>query len=218
MDIANSRTRGADAPERVSEFPAKWRGPQRSDETAHHQALATVAHELRLPLSHIKGFVTSLRRADIEWDEETRKVFSPDAWHENRLKSWAGDVPDISSQIIVEPYKKDELVRAITLGMKKAGLPDVVMDALPWASEHQVGNLINVFCQSMVEGAVFEKSGKVNLDLRAIHRGALHRGKVCRRQINGRMQCCAGNEARRGHAVVAAGNLPEEWKKGNNRN
>jgi len=102
------------------------------------------------------------------WDEETRKVFSPDAWYENRLKSWAGDVPDISSQIIVETYKKDELVRAITLGMKKAGLPDVVMDALPWASEHQVGNLINVFCQSMVEGAVFEKSGKFNLDLRAI--------------------------------------------------
>src|SRR5205814_9170302 len=47
----------------------------RSDETAQHQALAAVAHELRLPLSHIKGFVTSLRRADIEWDEETRRDF-----------------------------------------------------------------------------------------------------------------------------------------------
>src|SRR5947209_20056617 len=67
MDTANSRTRGPDAPERLSEFPGKWRGPQRSDETAQHQALAAVAHELRLPLSHIKGFVTSLRRADIEW-------------------------------------------------------------------------------------------------------------------------------------------------------
>ena len=42
---------------------------------AHHEGLAAVAHELRLPLSHIKGFVTSLRRVDVEWDEETRSEF-----------------------------------------------------------------------------------------------------------------------------------------------
>jgi two-component system, OmpR family, sensor histidine kinase KdpD len=37
--------------------------------------LAATAHELRLPLSHIKGFVTSLRRTDVTWDEETRREF-----------------------------------------------------------------------------------------------------------------------------------------------
>ena len=37
--------------------------------------LAATAHELRLPLGHIKGFVTSLRRTDVEWDDETRKEF-----------------------------------------------------------------------------------------------------------------------------------------------
>src|SRR5260370_12572720 len=42
---------------------------------ADPDALDEVAHELRLPLSHIKGFVTSLRRADVEWDEETRRDF-----------------------------------------------------------------------------------------------------------------------------------------------
>jgi uncharacterized protein YegJ (DUF2314 family) len=123
---------------------------------------------------------TALRTADLlveevarktgglVWDEETREVFSPDNWHERRLKTWVRDVPDISSQTVVQTYKKDELVRAITLGMTKAGLPDVVMDDFPWSSEHQVGNLINLFCQSMAEGAVFEKSGKFALDLRAI--------------------------------------------------
>jgi signal transduction histidine kinase len=39
------------------------------------EILATTAHELRLPLSHIKGFVTSLRRTDIEWDDETQNEF-----------------------------------------------------------------------------------------------------------------------------------------------
>jgi two-component system, OmpR family, sensor histidine kinase KdpD len=37
--------------------------------------LAYAAHELRLPLSHIKGFVTSLGRTDVTWDDETRKEF-----------------------------------------------------------------------------------------------------------------------------------------------
>jgi two-component system, OmpR family, sensor histidine kinase KdpD len=39
------------------------------------EILAAAAHELRLPLSHINGFVTSLRRTDVNWDEETRSEF-----------------------------------------------------------------------------------------------------------------------------------------------
>jgi two-component system, OmpR family, sensor histidine kinase KdpD len=41
----------------------------------HHETLIAVAHDLRLPLSHIKGFVTTLRRTDVEWDDETRRDF-----------------------------------------------------------------------------------------------------------------------------------------------
>lgn len=42
---------------------------------ARDELLAATAHELRLPLSHIKGFVTSLRRTDVHWDEATRRDF-----------------------------------------------------------------------------------------------------------------------------------------------
>src|SRR5689334_2529925 len=35
--------------------------------------LAGIVHDLRLPLSHIKGFISTLRRTDIEWDAETRR-------------------------------------------------------------------------------------------------------------------------------------------------
>jgi two-component system, OmpR family, sensor histidine kinase KdpD len=39
------------------------------------EVLCATAHDLRLPLAHIKGFVTSLRRDDVEWDAATRDDF-----------------------------------------------------------------------------------------------------------------------------------------------
>jgi two-component system, OmpR family, sensor histidine kinase KdpD len=44
--------------------------------------LSATAHELRLPLSHIKGFVSTLRRLDIEWDEGTKQEFLAEIEHE----------------------------------------------------------------------------------------------------------------------------------------
>jgi two-component system sensor histidine kinase KdpD len=41
----------------------------------NHDVVAAAAHELRLPLSHIKGFVSTLRRTDVEWDEATRNDY-----------------------------------------------------------------------------------------------------------------------------------------------
>jgi uncharacterized protein YegJ (DUF2314 family) len=145
------------------------------------QALQKSEEAFILQFAHPKDKVwTALHAADLlveelarktgglVWDEETREVFSPDAWHETRLKSWTDDAPDISSQTVVQTYKKDEFVRAITLGMTKVGLPDVAMDDFPWSSEHQVVDLINLFCQGMAEGAVFARSGEFDLDIRAI--------------------------------------------------
>ncbi|TME95538.1 MAG: hypothetical protein E6I52_22285 [Chloroflexi bacterium] len=49
------------------------------DDVSHLAALdellAFTAHELRLPLTHIKGFVSSLLRTDVDWDEPTRRDF-----------------------------------------------------------------------------------------------------------------------------------------------
>jgi len=65
--LAASPTISALAPEFVS-------APDR----VRDELLAATAHELRLPLSHIKGFVSSLRRTDVQWDEATRRDFLAD--------------------------------------------------------------------------------------------------------------------------------------------
>ena len=49
--------------------------PMHITSSSAEEILAATAHELRLPLSHIKGFVSSLRRTDVEWDDETRSEF-----------------------------------------------------------------------------------------------------------------------------------------------
>jgi uncharacterized protein YegJ (DUF2314 family) len=102
------------------------------------------------------------------WDEETREIFSPDAWHEKRQSSWTGEVPNISDQVTIHAYKDGEFTRAITLGMDKVGLPDVVVSDFPWSDENQVGNLINIFNQSMAEGATFDKPANFKINLRVI--------------------------------------------------
>jgi hypothetical protein len=102
------------------------------------------------------------------WDEDTREVFSPNAWHERRLASWPEGTPDISSQTVVEVYKNNDFNRAITLGMAKAGLPDVIVDNFSSFSDNQVVDLINIFSQSIAEGAHYDVPGKFSLSLQAI--------------------------------------------------
>ena len=139
-----------------------------------------------LDFAHPKATVwTALRNANelveeiaretngLVWDEETRNVFSPDSWHQSRLSTWTSEIPDITTQLTIHVYQEDEYARAITLGMVKAGLPDVVIDRFPWSSDSQMGNVINVFAQSMVEGAVFPKSGKLKLNIGEIKNAAL---------------------------------------------
>lgn len=91
----------------------------------------------------------------LPWDEETREVYSVQAWHSRRLAKWQDpdSVPDVSSQTVVHVYPNDTLLRAVSLGMSKMGLPDIVVEDVPRASENQAGNLINILGQMLAEGA-----------------------------------------------------------------
>jgi uncharacterized protein YegJ (DUF2314 family) len=102
------------------------------------------------------------------WDEQTREVFSPDEWHKQRLTSWIDEVPDVSKQTAIHSYKSGEYPRAVTLGMAKFGLPDVVIEDFSWALDRTMGDLIKLLSQAMAEGASFEKAGEFDLDIRAI--------------------------------------------------
>lgn len=149
----------------------------------HEQALALQESEAALVLTfaHPKRNVwTALRLANsfveeiaqktggLVWDEETREVFSPAAWHAKRLEPWTGELPDVASQTVIHAYNDGDHQRAITLGMAKMGLPDIVVEDFPWSANSQVGNLINLISQAIAEGKPFTQSGRFRLDLASI--------------------------------------------------
>ena len=90
------------------------------------------------------------------WDSATRECFSRDAWQERRLSKWSENqtVPDLRPHITIHLYQADEsrrYLRAITLGMEKFALPDVVIERLVGSDNRPAGNLINLVCQSLAE-------------------------------------------------------------------
>lgn len=109
------------------------------------------------------------------WDEETREIFTPDEWRKRRIDSWRGDIPDVVKHTVIHAYQGDKLVRAITLGMRKFGLPDVVINDFPWSENRQIGNLINLLSQTLAEGGAVGQGGAMDMDLKKIRHPAAAR-------------------------------------------
>ena len=118
------------------------------------------------------------------WDEMTHEVFTPVAWNNMRIQTWTQDIPDVSDQTTIHAYRSDEYVRAITLGMAKFGLPDVVAEDFSWSLNRTIGHLINLFCQSMAEGAVIERPGEYDLDIRRIQNSEVREAQITSLKTN----------------------------------
>ncbi|MHB1075881.1 DUF2314 domain-containing protein [Thiobacillus sp.] len=78
------------------------------------------------------------------------------------------DVPLYSLTPHLHAYNDGEYVRAISLGMAKFGLPDVVIENFSWSLNRNMGHLINAFGQSMAEGRQIASAGEYELNFRAI--------------------------------------------------
>lgn len=111
------------------------------------------------------------------WDSETRELFSPDAWAERRLAAYEGAVPNITNHFTIHAYNTDEngngAIRAITLGLRKFGLPDIVVNDFSWSSNQGIGNLINLTAQTIFEGANITDDDKLILNVSKIKNGEL---------------------------------------------
>jgi uncharacterized protein YegJ (DUF2314 family) len=104
----------------------------------------------------------------LPWDETSREVYTPDEWKRQRLDSWTGPIPDVSTLTSIHAYKKNEYVRAVSLGMSKLGLPDIVVEEFSWTVNGSMGHLLNLFAQALAEGQRLTRPGEFDLDILSI--------------------------------------------------
>lgn len=180
--------------------------------------LQQCTHALLLDFGHPKKYVwRGLRTANsivdelvrqtggFAWDDETREVFSAEAWHERRIASWRGEIPDVSDETVIHSYDNGRSVRAITLGMSKMGLPDVTINSPGWSDEGQMGSLINIFSQSLAEGKPIRETGEVKLDLTEIKNFHV---------LEQHLKSLEGN----GMGVACLSLKPGQWEEGDPKN
>ena len=87
------------------------------------ELLAAAAHELRLPLTHIKGFLSTLRRTDVEWDEATRGDFLAEIEAEtDRLASLVSKLLDTSASRQTEIASAPDRTTADPAALVRGGL------------------------------------------------------------------------------------------------
>lgn len=104
----------------------------------------------------------------ILWDDETREAFTPEAWTERRIESWNDGLPDVTKHITIHAYNTGNYIRAISLGMKKFGLPDLVIDEFSWSLNNNMGILVHLLAQSLVEDSKLARNGQYDLNIRRI--------------------------------------------------
>jgi uncharacterized protein YegJ (DUF2314 family) len=164
-------------PPRVEVLQQFGRGLSREQVTALQQSeqafVMDFAHSNPSDWSALRaayGVAEEVARATggLLWDEASREVFTPDEWHKKRVATWTEPVPTVMDHIVIHVYRTEVHARAVTLGMSKFGLPDVVVEDVAWHQLRHLGKLHELVCQAMVEGSAVGKSGEFDVNLRAI--------------------------------------------------
>src|SRR5262249_49790052 len=77
-------------------------------------------------------------------DETTRRYYSPKWWKTKRLAAWEGDLPDAYALVSIDFYRVEEKgsYRAISLGMSKLGLPEVVVNEMIQDNSRSISSLM----------------------------------------------------------------------------
>jgi uncharacterized protein YegJ (DUF2314 family) len=128
-------------------------------------AAASANDEYKKALSIVRDLAREL--GGYVWDEETRNLFTLESFAP-RADAFENGVPNAREHVTLHAYRDDELVRIVSLGMVKFGLPDVAVEQVGVSSSTPMANLVNVICQTLVERPSLEQNGALHLSLDAL--------------------------------------------------
>lgn len=100
------------------------------------------------------------------WDDESRLLYTTQYWMENVLPAFHDVSPEIRQHISIHQYQQDDgSIRSITLGFRKFGLPDLVIQQSPRYLSPQNGNILTLIGQLFIENPNLQFEGKMNIDI-----------------------------------------------------
>lgn len=100
----------------------------------------------------------------IIWDEETREAFAPDAWEARRALPEDEDVVNLLHQTVLNIDEgSDGLLRVVSQGLRKFGLPDIALDNLPRTQARQGARVVNTVALALAAGASLDAKGRFTL-------------------------------------------------------
>ncbi len=97
-------------------------------------------------------------------DDETRETFSREKLTA-RAEAFSGPVPVIREHVVVHVYKSGSLLRAVSLGMRKLGLPDMAVSEVSHSNSEAMVSLMTYALQSFAEHPALPEAGKLALDI-----------------------------------------------------
>ncbi|MFO0745380.1 MAG: DUF2314 domain-containing protein [Myxococcota bacterium] len=97
------------------------------------------------------------------WDDAVRLVLSREAWLV-RLRDLRAGGLDATLHVNVHVYQDGRMLRMITLGMEKFGLPDLMVSQVP-KSATKMPWLLNAVAQTLLEAPRIARSGALELSL-----------------------------------------------------
>lgn len=106
------------------------------------------------------------------WDEETRLGHTVEGWAKRR-DGWQGHLPDVTQHVTIHAYRDGDLLRLVSLGMVKLGLPDVAIDQVTSSQSGSMDALLNLVMQHLAEGAVVDQNGRLRVSIDELELKAL---------------------------------------------
>jgi uncharacterized protein YegJ (DUF2314 family) len=120
----------------------------------------------------------------LPWDEDTRQIYSREAWKERRLDT-LGEVLDLRYHVTLHAYRDGDLIRIVTLGMRKFALPDVVANDVPAHLSEAMGNLINLVCQTLQESSRISAESSLTVDIAKLASASMREAQQASTQEGG---------------------------------
>ncbi|HEX3126388.1 MAG TPA: DUF2314 domain-containing protein [Thermoanaerobaculia bacterium] len=128
------------------------------------------------------------RTGGIIWDNESHEMFTPDVWDEKRIATWTeADGPtDLRNQFTIHVYRKEEdgLHREVSLGLRKFGLPDFVVEDVSGSVTSNMVGVVNVLAQLLAEGAQVGGDGEIDIDVQGLRIAEMRKEKVASYKSN----------------------------------